>query len=67
MLSFFLCWRLLQGMWDICHSNHKNLNHATTTHAVIWRVFAYPKTERYYSSRLCFEIARQFRLSTELF
>jgi hypothetical protein len=34
----------------------------------IWKhsVFAYPKRERYYNSRLCFEIARQFWLSTEL-
>jgi hypothetical protein len=34
----------------------------------IWKhsVFAYPKRERNYNSRLCFEIARQFRLSTEL-
>jgi hypothetical protein len=30
-------------------------------------VFAYPKREGYYISRLCFEIARQFRLSTELY
>jgi hypothetical protein len=28
-------------------------------------VFAYSKTERYYISRLCFEIARQFRLSID--
>jgi hypothetical protein len=35
----------------------------------IWKhsVFAYTKTERYYISRLCFEIARQFRLSTKLY
>jgi hypothetical protein len=35
----------------------------------IWkhRVFAYPKRVRYYISRLCFEIAGQFRLSTELY
>jgi hypothetical protein len=35
----------------------------------IWKhsVLAYPKRERYYISRLCFEIARKFSLSTELY
>jgi hypothetical protein len=35
----------------------------------IWKhsVFSYPKRERYYNSRLCFEIARQFWNSSVLF
>jgi hypothetical protein len=35
----------------------------------IWKhlVFAYPKRERYYISSLCFEMARQMTLSTELY
>jgi hypothetical protein len=36
------------------------------TYVVKHSVFAYPKREQYYNSRLCFEIARQFWLSTEL-
>jgi hypothetical protein len=61
----------LPGLSAVVVSNALLWRSSTKWYTVntIWKhsVFAYPKRERYYISRLCFEIARQFRLSTELY